>query len=170
MAEQGLKLNEYYLQPGFIFFSRIPTVISSVLGSCVAVSLWDRQEGYGGMVHYLYPSFNGQEKTTARYGNAAIHCLARMFIEEGARRNNVQAQIFGGASTADEDCRRIAEENIEMARTALRKLKIKIVSEDVGGDMGRKIVYNTSTNETIVYKSGKLRRGDWYPYVQSDRS
>jgi chemotaxis protein CheD len=169
MDERGLRLNEYYLKPGYIFLSRNPIVISAVLGSCVAVSLWDQKEGYGGMAHYLYPSAVAKEQATAQYGNAAIQYLARMFAEEGAKKGNLRAQIFGGASLPDRDCRKIAKENIDVARAVLDRLKIKIVSEDVGGDMGRKIVYHTANNEAVVYKSGKLRRGDWYPYDHSGR-
>lgn len=47
--------------------------------------------------------------------------------------------------------------------------RIKIISEDIAGNMGRKIVYNTERNEAIVYKVNKLRSGDWYPYVNEGR-
>ena len=169
MEERGLRSNQYYLKPGYIFLSRLPTIVSSVIGSCVAVSLWDAKECYGGMVHYLYPHAGDGEQATARYGNPAINCLLRMFAEEGAQKKNIQAQIFGGASSSDDECRKVAEENIETARVILNRLKVKIVSEDVGGAMGRKLVYDTSTNEAVVYKSEKLRRGDWYPYLYEDR-
>lgn len=169
MDEKGLLSNGYYLKPGYIFLSRNPAIISTVVGSCVAVALWDRTDGYGGMAHYLYPSPASKEQATAQYGNAAIQCLARMFDEEGTKRKNLRAQIFGGAALADPECRKIAKENIDVAREVLRRLRIRIVSEDVGGDMGRKIVYHTASNEAVVYKSGKLRRGDWYPYDASDR-
>lgn len=56
-----------------------------------------------------------------------------------------------------------------MARKFLAKHGIKIISEDTGGNMGRKIVYNTLTNEAIIYKVRQLRRCDWYPYEQEDR-
>ena len=56
-----------------------------------------------------------------------------------------------------------------MARRFLAKHGIKIISEDTGGNMGRKIVYNSLTNEAIIYKVHNLRRGDWYPYVEEDR-
>lgn len=56
-----------------------------------------------------------------------------------------------------------------VAKRFLAKHGIKIISDDTGGNMGRKIVYNSLTNEAIIYKVHNLRRGDWYPYVQEDR-
>jgi chemotaxis protein CheD len=46
---------------------------------------------------------------------------------------------------------------------------IKVISEDTGGNVGRKLVYNTLTNEAIIYRANKLRKGDWYPYVDEER-
>jgi chemotaxis protein CheD len=54
------------------------------------------------------------------------------------------------------------------ARKVLAGKKIRVVSEDVGGQMGRKIVFNTHTNEVGVIKVEKLRKKDWYPY-EDDR-
>ncbi len=163
MEEKGIQLCEYLLKPGYIFLSRDPVIISSVLGSCVAVSLWDSRGLFGGMANYLYPETGGGEAPTAKFGNVALNHLARMFFQEGATKENIRAQIFGGASVSAES-QTVAEENIAVARQVLRKFDIKIVSEDIGGDMGRKLIYNTLTNEAIVYKANQLRKGDWYPY------
>ena len=70
---------------------------------------------------------------------------------------------------APADCTRIARENVQMARKILRSHRIKIISEDTGGNMGRKIVYNTQRNEAVVYKVNNLRQGDWYPYIPEGR-
>jgi len=87
----------------------------------------------------------------------------------GRKKKALQAQIFGGAATDNPLCANIARENVAVARRFLAKHGIKIISEDTGGNMGRKIVYNSLTNEAIIYKVHNLRRGDWYPYVQEDR-
>jgi chemotaxis protein CheD len=165
MVENHLKVEEYFLRPGFIFLSRTPIIISSVLGSAVAVSLWDEKFCFGGLAHYLYPlAVRGQE-ATARYGNAAILHLSRMFQQEGSAKADIKAQIFGGAANDSGECKRIADNNIAAARRILGWLAIKVISEDVGGDLGRKLVYNSSSNEAIIYKVKKLRGGDWYPYT-----
>ncbi len=170
MVENGLKIEEYFLRPGFIFLSRTPIIISSVLGSAVAVSLWDEKSCLGGLAHYLYPLSVRKQEATAQYGDAAILHLSRMFREEGSAKSDIKAQIFGGAATDESQCKRVAESNIATARRILGRLAIKIVSEDVGGDMGRKLVYNSNSNEAIVYKVKKLRGGDWYPYSNEGRA
>ncbi|MBE9546078.1 MAG: chemotaxis protein CheD [Proteobacteria bacterium] len=166
MKERDIQLYEYYLNPGYIFLNREPSIISTALGSCVAVSLWDRKRNYGGMAHYLYPFTDSKEEATARYGNVAVNYLVRMFLEEGADKKNIEAQIFGGASLQQStECERIAKENIRIARSILKRFRIRIISEDVGGDIGRKLVYNTLSNEAIVYRAKNLRRNDWHPYI-----
>ncbi|RZB34960.1 MAG: chemotaxis protein CheD [Desulfobacteraceae bacterium Eth-SRB1] len=88
----------------------------------------------------------------------------------GIAGKNIKAQIFGGASLQHlSGCGEVAKENVSIARSVLRRFKISIISEDVRGNLGRKLLYNTSTNEAIVYKAKKLRRSDWYPYVEGGR-
>ncbi len=169
MEDKGIQACEYYLKPGYIFLSKEPVVISTVLGSCVAVTLWDKKGTYGGMAHYLYPSVQQRKKSTAQYGNVAVLHLIKIFFDEGSDKKNMQAQIFGGASLHSVECSRIAGENIRMARNTLKNFGVKIISEDVGGHVGRKLVYNTLTNEAIVYRANKLRKGDWYPYLDEGR-
>jgi chemotaxis protein CheD len=169
MKDREIQACEHYLKPGHIFLSRKPFVISAVLGSCVAVTLWDKKGTYGGMAHFLYPSIREKEKSTAQYGNVAVLHLVKMLLDEGTNKKNMNAQIFGGAALPSLDCSRIARENIRVARNTLMNCGIKVISEDVGGNVGRKLVYNTLTNEAIIYRANKLRKGDWYPYVDEDR-
>ena len=145
-----------------------PTSISTVLGSCVAVCLYDRNRKVGGMNHFQFPYIKDRHKATARYGNAAIPCLIRMMKDEGSEKRNLEAQIFGGAHDSNITSENIGCENFTVAKKVLVKEHIRIVSEDVGGEKGRKIVFNTDTNEVAILKVDKLRKGDWYPY-EDDR-
>ena len=77
---------EYMLLPGQIYFSRQPSLISTVLGSCVAVCLWDPKKKIGGMSHYLYPVTKIKEEATARYGNVSLRCLMHLFLEQGVKK------------------------------------------------------------------------------------
>ena len=162
-------LIDFYLAPGHIYLSHEPSLVSTVVGSCTAVSLWDSKKQYGGMAHFLYPFTGDRYKATAQYGNVAVKCLVTMLLEAGAKEKNLRAQIFGGALSTSSDCIKIAKENIKIAKKILRSYRINIISEDTGGNMGRKIVYNTHKNEAIVYKVNTLRQGDWYPYVYEGR-
>ncbi|MDI6686606.1 MAG: chemotaxis protein CheD [Desulfobacterales bacterium] len=166
MKEKNIQLYEYYLKPGYIFLNSEPSIISTAIGSCVVVSLWDCNRKYGGAANYSHPFIDNKREATARYGNVAVSYLIRTFLKDGTDKKNIKAQIFGGASLLQPtECSEIAKENVRIARSVLGRFKISIISEDVGGDLGRKILYNTFNNEALVYKAKKLRRSDWYPYI-----
>ena len=120
------------------------------------------------MNHFQFPYIKDRHKATARYGNAAIPGLIRMMKDEGSKKRNLEAQIFGGAHDSSTTAENIGRENVTVAKKVLAKEHIRIVSEDVGGEKGRKIVFNTDTNEVAILKVDKLRKGDWYPY-EDDR-
>ncbi len=169
MSSSEIKLRDYFLSPGYIYLSEEPSLISTVVGSCVAVSLWDCKKECGAMAHFLYPSTDARSQASAKYGNVAIQHLIRLFVAEGSKVKNLRAQIFGGAISPSGGCERIGPENVRIAKRTLVSRKIPVLSEDVGGSMGRKIVYNTLKNEAVVYKVNQLRKGDWYPYIQEGR-
>jgi chemotaxis protein CheD len=169
MGENGEPLIEFFLAPGHIYLSHEPALISTVVGSCVAVSLWDSKKGYGGMAHFLYPFTQDRRRATAQYGNVALKYLVTLFLEHGVQVQTLRAQIFGGALSAPADCMRMARENVAIARKVLKSHRIAVVSEDTGGNMGRKVVYHTQRNEAVVYKVNNLRQGDWYPYINEGR-
>jgi chemotaxis protein CheD len=158
----------YFLKPGYIFLSVKPTIISTVLGSSVSVCLYDRKRKVGGMNHFKLPSIADPKKSTAEYGNIATLTLIRMMLEDGSKRKHLEAQIFGGAfreGAADAD---VGSDNVKVARKVLERERLKVVSEDVGGQKGRKIVFDTIKNEIAIIKVEKIRAGDWYPY-EGDR-
>ncbi len=154
----------YFLESGSIFLAAKPTVISTVLGSCVAVCLFDRKRKIGGMNHFQLPLVKEKHLATARYGNIATVTLVRMMTDNGSRPKHLEAQIIGGAYNPKISGKNIGPENIQVARKLLAKNRIRIVSEDIGGEKGRKLVFNTNTNEVAVIKVEKLRSADWFPY------
>lgn len=157
----------YYLKPGYIFVAAEPAVISAVLGSCVAVCIYDRKHMAGGMNHFQVPYVKNRHRATAGYGNAATLTLIRMMTNDGSGIEHLEAQIYGGAYDQEVCSRDIGHENVMVARKILTKYRIRIISEDVGGEKGRKVVFHTYTNEIAVLKVDKLRMSDWYPYENS---
>jgi chemotaxis protein CheD len=160
----------YFLHPGFIYVSTRPMVISTVVGSCVAVYIYDRRRRSGGVNHFQFPFIHEKDQATARYGNVAIPALIHMMITDGSKLKYLEAQIFGGAFYPELSPENIGIENIKIARQTLTQKRIRIVSEDVGGKKGRKIVFNTSSNEIAVVKVNQLRKEDWYPYENGRQS
>ncbi len=161
---EKLVSQDYFLKPGFIYLPGRPTTISTVLGSSVAVSLYDKSLKLGGMNHFRFPYIEGREKTTALYGNIAVLTLIRMMAANGSSISNLEAQIFGGALNSEYSERDIGQDNLKTAKQILSRKRIKIISEDIGGELGRKIVFNTGTYEIVILKVDRLRESDWYPY------
>lgn len=151
----------YFVEPGYIYVSRQPTVVATVLGSCVAVCLWDRVLKAGGMNHFLYPRATDAAGATPRYGNAATIGLVRMLLSGGSNVEHLEAQIFGGGRAEGTTGDDIGRANVEVARKVLARRGIPILSEDVGGTMGRKIVFDLATGEVFVVKVHRIRKTDW---------
>ena len=151
---------EYFLQPGYIYTSSKKAIIKSVLGSCVSVCLWDKTKQIEGMNHYIYP-VKGKNKSTAIYGDVAIPYLIQMMINLGSTNNNLIAHVIGGAENAKSSSS-IGSENVNIAKKYLKKYDINVLSWDVGGTAGKKIAFNTSTGEALVYKCMNVRESDWY--------
>ena len=152
----------YHLRPGYIFVNSEPSLITAEVGSGVVVCLWDRVRGIGGMGLFQLPQPNRREKPTARYGTLSVSTLIRMLVKMGARRENMEAQILGGGHRYHHAVD-IGRRNIKVARRLLKKCRIPVVSEDVGGSLCRRILYHTRTNEVLCMKTHKSRPQDWYP-------
>ena len=155
----------YHLEPGYIFAGVDGTVIRTVVGSCVAVCLWDKQTVSGGMNHFLYPYIKEKSKMTAQYGNVAIPALLTMMKKIGCSKRDLVAQVYGGGQLHDSKRNSVGRENTEVAREILKKNNIPVISEDVGGTMGRKILFDTSTGHVAVLKVQRLRREDWLEHT-----
>ncbi len=162
MVEQDYLPTQFFLKPGYAMANREASVIRAVLGNCVAVTFFDRDNCFGGMNQFVFPSTDKREDMTAQYGNVGIRALFRMPLDMGANRNGLVAQIIGGSECRvfnDED---LGNQNIQLARGVLAQLRVPVVSEDVGGSMGRKVIYHSGTNEMAVFKVDSLRNSDWF--------
>ena len=156
---------QYYLKPGYIFFSKEPTLIYTVMGSAVTVCLWDREKRVGGVSHFIYPEISEKKKATAQYGNVAVLTLIKLMITDGSDKSSLEAQLFGGGDPVSLAEDTIGKQNVSMAKRILNQQGIPITSEDVGGSKGRKLAYKSDTNEAIVLKVDRLRQEDWPPYI-----
>jgi len=162
----------YHLEPGYVYVSAKGAVIRTVVGSCVAVCLWDGRKCAGGMNHFLHPRTRRNDPRTTSYGNVALPVLVKLMRQEfGSKKNDLQAQIFGGGSPMQMGHQPIGDENIAVARHFLEESGINVVSEDVGGFLGRKILFDTSTGQAVILKVRQLRSTDWIglPSPKKDR-
>lgn len=140
-----------YLHAGQLAVAASPTAITTILGSCVAVCLWDPATGVGGMNHYLLPHHVERERS-ARFGSFAIPALVDAVVHAGARRSALQAKVFGGASVivAFRGTRNLGEENVALALQLLEDAGIPVLDRDVGGTRGRKVVFHSDEGTAWV--------------------
>jgi chemotaxis protein CheD len=141
--------NVHFLYPAALFASKEPHLVTTILGSCVAVCLFDPVLRVGGINHYMLPLWNGQGLASPKYGNIAIEKLVDKMMSMGCNKNNIQAKVFGGGEVIETNITQfnIGARNIKLAHEVLDELKIPILGQSVGGKLGRKILYNTETGE-----------------------
>lgn len=96
--EKPTKMPKHFLYPGQIYVSHEPAIITTILGSCAALVLWDRRLKIGGMNHYLLPEGTETGPNRLRYGNVANPELLRELLALGCSAKNLQAKVFGGSS------------------------------------------------------------------------
>ena len=139
-----------YLQPGQLIVSAAPMVITTIVGSCVAVCLWDFRVRVGGMNHFMLPHHAGSALKSARFGNVAMQELVDKMTAAGARLPFLRARVFGGACmfAAMTTSANLGQKNIQLALDFLSLRGIDIVQTEVGGDRGRKLRFHTDEGES----------------------
>lgn len=141
----------HFLYPGQIFVSREPAIITTILGSCAALCLWDRRTRIGGMNHYLLPEGNETGPNRLRYGNVANPELLNHLLALGCEIKNLQAKVFGGSSSlAANPVQSVGSRNVSLAEEFLRGAGIRLVAKDVSGKHGRKLIFHTQDGVTSI--------------------
>ncbi|HZW78915.1 MAG TPA: chemotaxis protein CheD [Candidatus Deferrimicrobiaceae bacterium] len=141
----------HFLYPGQVFVTREAMTISTILGSCAAVCLWDRHKRAGGMNHYLLPEGQAEGPNRLRYGNIANPELLREVLALGCELRNLQAKVFGGSSAFAVDLSQsVGTRNVDLAESFLRSAGIPIVEKEVSGKHGRRLVFQVADGVTMI--------------------
>lgn len=154
--------NSHFIHVGQIHVDTTPAAISTVLGSCVAVCLYDKQRKIGGMNHYLLPFWNGNGLQSPKFGNIAIPKLIELMLLRGANPRSLEAKVFGGASMhrLGAQTMMIGEKNVLVAKEILAEYKIPIIAEDTHGESGRKIQMHLEQGKVLLkYTSNAALQG-----------
>lgn len=132
----------HVIQGGYHISDDNSVVLTTVLGSCVAACLWDRERGVGGMNHFLLAQSEGGEDHGAaeRYGAYAMEVLINGLISRGCARDRLSAKLFGGARMF-EGLSDIGACNARFARAFLAAEGIPVESESLGGDSARRVEF-----------------------------
>ena len=155
MRTKGQGAQEVTIYIGDVFASRQPAIIKTLLGSCVAVCLWDPETHIGGMNHFLLPrSLNGTPADPARFGVHAMDLLICEMLKAGADRTRLRAKVFGGAHVLamaeDEDS--VPSQNISFALEFLKRDGFKLTGEDLGGYQPRRVHFHTDSGRAFVQR------------------
>lgn len=148
-----MPLRGVYLHPGQLHVATEPTAVTTILGSCVAVCLFDPTTGIGGINHYLLPTGVKTAANGPRYGNAAIEQLLEKLARAGAQQVQLRAKLFGGACVLDAMRGRenhLGAKNVDIARQALGDAGIPVMASDVGGARGRKLIFHSHDGSAQV--------------------
>jgi chemotaxis receptor (MCP) glutamine deamidase CheD len=133
-----------YLQPGQIVVAAQDCRVTTILGSCVAVSLHDPARSIGGINHYLLPR-GASDSESARFGAIALPRLLRELLALGAAKQDLLAKVFGGASVLEGASGGLGRTNVDAALSFLDGEGIPVVARHTGGTRGRKLILQTST-------------------------
>lgn len=136
--------------PGEYFVASDDLVIMTVLGSCIAACIWDGKARAGGMNHFMLPDGDGSDGA-GRYGSYAMELLINEMLKKGARRESMQAKIFGGAQVmAGFTTMNVGERNTKFVIDYLATERIPVVSQDVLDIHPRKVCFFPVTGKALV--------------------
>ena len=137
---------EVFLQPGEFYFGEERTRIRTLLGSCVAVSLWHPQLRIGGMCHYMLPHRphpRGREPLDGRYADEAMQLFAAELRRSRTHAAQYHAKVFGaGAMFAQAPGRHpdISARNMAAAGELLARHGFQVHAQDIGGRGHRNVI------------------------------
>jgi chemotaxis protein CheD len=145
---------------GAYALSKSPVKIkTSGLGSCVSITLYDRRERVGGLVHTMLPSISHAriKDNPLKYTDSGIEYLAAEILRKGSSRKRLEAKLVGGAHMFENRNLNISERNIECAKNTLERFEISIIAEDTGKNYGRTVTLDISTGDLLIRT---ILRGD----------
>jgi len=143
-------LEKKYVLGGQLVVAETPMELVTIVGSCVAVCLWDRKTGTAGMNHYMLPSVD-DVTNLLNGGKSATRLLIKSMVSKMSDIKNLEAKIFGGGNKFFSDNFLVVGlQNVEAAKQVLMDAGIPIVLEHTGGIFGRKVYFDTRNGNVSV--------------------
>jgi chemotaxis protein CheD len=165
--QEQLATNLYYdrtfdcnaakILPGEYYVTGKNMLIVTVLGSCVSACIRDRVTGLGGMNHFMLPDGGGDADSpisaSMRYGTYAMEMLINELIKAGAKRENMEAKVFGGGAVLRGfTAMNVGQRNAAFVLNYLRAEKIRVIAEDLNDIHPRKVYFFPQTGKVLVKK------------------
>jgi len=162
--DESLASNRYFdrhfaldaakILPGEYFVTGDSMVLVTVLGSCVAACIRDGDTGVGGMNHFMLPD-DGRDvvSSSARYGTYAMEVLINHLLKMGARKNRLEAKVFGGGAVLESLAgSNVGRRNAEFVLDFLKMEKIPVIAKDLLDSYPRKVYFFPETGRVLVKK------------------
>lgn len=142
-----------YLKPGEVFVARSPVLVSTVLGSCVAVTMFSPSRGCGAICHAMLPENSGRE-SDLRYVDTALNYIYEEIVACGGGGDLV-IKLFGGAQVLNvgepaQGRQTVGDQNVAQAVAVLTSLGLVISARDTGGLLGRKLFFCTRSGDVFM--------------------
>jgi chemotaxis protein CheD len=172
LAQEEISTTLYYdrtfdvdaakISPGEYYYTDKDMMIVTVLGSCVSACVRDVVSGIGGMNHFMLPDSAKADKDnpvseSMRYGTYAMEVLINQLIKNGARRENLEAKIFGGGNVLRSfTTMNVGDRNAAFVRNYLKDEGIRVTGEDLNDIFPRKVYFFPKTGKVLVKKLKQL--------------
>ena len=153
--DRSFHIDAAKILPGEYFVTQADIVLVTVLGSCVAACILDTENGIGGMNHFMLPDEGGREvvSSSARYGTYAMEVLINHLLKLGARRNRLEAKVFGGGAVLESlSTSNVGARNAEFVLDYLKTEKIPVVAKDLLDSYPRKVYYFPNNGRVMLKK------------------
>lgn len=153
------KLPMLYLKPGEWYYGQEPLLITTVLGSCVAVTMFHRHTRLAAMCHALMPACEKKRvcnqlcEEFSRYTSCIIPRMAEIYFERGIGAGSIEVKLFGGSHSLSIDSRdslKVGTRNLDHAKTSIKRNGLSLVKWDVGGSKGRKLLFDTYSGGVLM--------------------
>lgn len=151
-SRPGHALPQIFLTPGALYYGREPALVTTVLGSCVSVCLWDHVRRLGGINHYVLPHATAGD-CSSRYGDVALEMLWKALGELGCHPESLRAKLFGGAAVLPfgaADATTIGDTNVHIAKEWLNDRAIPLLAARTGGRNGLVIRFDTGSGRVLA--------------------
>ncbi|QRX83176.1 chemoreceptor glutamine deamidase CheD [Glaciimonas sp. PAMC28666] len=173
--DREFEMDAIRLLPNQYYVTSSNMVLTTVLGSCVSACVRDSTAGIGGMNHFMLPDDAGPNAPDSsgaisiqamRYGTYAMEVLLNELIKAGARRDRLEAKVFGGGAVLPNmTMLNIGDRNADFVLRYLQMEQVRVTAQDLRGNLPRRVSYFPESGKVLVRK---LRRRDDLLEVQKE--
>ena len=166
MTRRAEEIGSVYLKPGELCISESPVVVTTVLGSCVSLTMFHRESGTGAICHAVQPICRHQGQCPGacpdlfRYVACVVPVMVNRFRRCAGSLAQVEVKLFGGGAILRRgEWGRLApvgRQNVEAAMEAIETAGLRLKVADVGGPLGRRIRFNTQNGEVLLQRVRSL--------------